>query len=219
MTAPREAMEGVIKFAPEHTPAPLPRDLDFSALNGWRTVLFRLRLIGQDPLRYAGAGYGNVSARVPPYPGERGRRRFVVTGTQTGGVEKLTAAHYCCVSEYSAEANTVHSSGPILPSSETMTHGTIYDLSPAIRCVLHVHSAELWHARDRLRLPTTSPDAPYGTPEMAREVIRLWQHGTLQDRRVLAMAGHEDGVIAFGRTAEEAGAALLSVYAEAMSEQ
>lgn len=214
MTADRE---GVIKFTPKHTTAPLPRDVELAALNGWRNVLFRLRLIGQDPNRYDGAGYGNVSMRLPVYPGDRGRRRFVVTCTQTGGVPVLDASHYCVVSEYSAETNSVTSSGPCLPSSETMTHGTIYDLSPAIRCVLHIHAKEPWEARARLRLPTTSESAPYGTPEMAREVVRLWQHGSLQDRRVLAMAGHEDGIIAFGRDADEAGGALIAVIAAALA--
>jgi ribulose-5-phosphate 4-epimerase/fuculose-1-phosphate aldolase len=210
------SVEGVIKFTTRHTTAELPRDVDFRALNGWRSVLFRLRLIGQDPSRYDGAGYGNVSQRLPPYPGERGRRRFLVTCTQTGGIERLHAGHYCVVSQYAADENAVTSSGPCLPSSETMTHGTIYDLSPAIRVVLHVHAPEPWHARARLRLPSTSESAPYGTPEMAREVVRLWQHGTLQDRRVLAMAGHEDGIIAFGRDATEAGSALIGACAAAL---
>ncbi len=209
--------EGVIKFAPQHTQARLPDDLDIAALNGWRTLLFRLQLVGQTPLRYEGAGYGNVSARVPPYPGERGRRRFIVTATQTGGTQVLSRDQYTLVSRYSVEDNVVQSVGTLLPSSETMTHGTIYDLSPAIRVVLHVHAPEPWHARERLRLPTTSADAPYGTPQMAHEVIRLWQHGSLQDRRVFAMAGHEDGLIAFGRDAEEAGAALLNTCAAALN--
>jgi L-ribulose-5-phosphate 4-epimerase len=212
-----EALEGVIKFTTQHTLGPLPRDADVAVLSGWRNLLFRLRLIGQDPLKYEGAGYGNVSQRLPPYPGERGRRRFLVTCTQTGGTEAIGNESYAVVSEYSVEANSVTSTGPCLPSSETMTHGTIYDLSPAIRAVLHVHAPEPWIARERLRLPTTPESAPYGTPAMAREVVRLWQHGTLQDRRVLAMAGHEDGIIAFGRDVEEAGAALIAVCAAALS--
>ena len=42
---------------------------------------------------------------------------------------------------------------------------------------------------------------------MAQEMARLYRETTLESVRVLAMAGHEDGIITFGHTAEEAGAA------------
>ncbi len=206
--------EGVIKFAADHTLAPAPA-IDVSTLAGWRRVLFELRIVGQDRDRYDGAGFGNVSQRVPPYPGERGRRAFVVTGTQTGKGEMLAPEQWVLVSAYDCEANRVTSRGALLPSSEAMTHGAIYDLSPAIRCVLHVHAPRLWKSAAALRLPQTAPEIGYGTPDMARAVTALWRDGTLSDRRIVSMSGHEDGVIAFGKTPDEAGQALITALASA----
>jgi hypothetical protein len=66
-----------------------------------------------------------------------------------------------------------------------------------------------------LRLPTTNPNVPYGTPEMARETHRLFRSTALPDLQILAMGGHEDGIVVFGRTAEEAGQILLRSLARA----
>ena len=48
-------------------------------------------------------------------------------------------------------------------------------------------------------VPTTGAEVAYGTPEMAMEVRRLYQEGELPRRRLMAMAGHEEGLVAFGR--------------------
>ena len=214
-TAPSE---GVTKFDATHQATPLPARR-FGALaahlTAWRTILARLGGIGQDPLRYDGAGYGNVSARVGPFPGRRGARPFIVSGTQTGGLKCLTLQHYCLVERYNAERNQVQSQGTIRPSSESMTHGALYDLSPRIRVVLHIHCADIWTRRAHLKLPTTRPGVDYGTVEMAQEMRRLAQQTGMLDSRIFAMDAHEDGIVAFGHTADEAGQALLSVLAKA----
>ena len=59
--------EGVIRFAVEHTQAALePRVHGEAArvLAAWREILAHLRLLGRDPSRYEGLGFGNVSARA-----------------------------------------------------------------------------------------------------------------------------------------------------------
>jgi ribulose-5-phosphate 4-epimerase/fuculose-1-phosphate aldolase len=170
---------------------------------------------GQDPLRYDGAGYGNVSMRTGPFPGRPGARPFLITGTQTGGMSCLDLTRFAWVQRYDIAANAVRSQGSIRPSSESMTHGAVYDLSPRIRVVLHIHCADIWLKRAVLRLPTTRPGVDYGTIAMAREVRRLAQDAGLLDRRVFAMDAHEDGIVAFGRDCDEAGAVLLSTLAKA----
>ncbi|MEZ4467083.1 MAG: class II aldolase/adducin family protein [bacterium] len=174
----------------------------------------RLGGVGQDPARYDGAGYGNLSARVGPFPGARGARPFLISATQTGGLRCFDADGICLVRRCDARRNTVESVGPAPPSSESLTHGALYDLSPVIRYVFHVHSPVIWQQRDALRLPTSRADVAYGTPDMAFEVARLARETPLLDRGLLAMAGHEDGIIAFGRTASAAGAALVTALAE-----
>ena len=79
MTAP----EGFIKFELEFSPAP-PRPADeLCKLNAWRGILYRLGLIGRDPARYGGAGYGNVSHRLAMSGAEP---CFIVSGSQTGAL-------------------------------------------------------------------------------------------------------------------------------------
>lgn len=217
----REPQEGVVKFQAEHTAGPLdPRRHGalVTRLIAWREVLARLGIVGQDPRRYGGAGYGNVSGRIGPFPGAPGARPFVVTGTQTGGNRCMGLEDFCVVTRYDIARNRVTSHGPVHPSSESMTHGAIYDLGPHVRFVMHAHAPVVWRRAARLRLPTTDPSVPYGTPEMAAEVRRLARETSLLERRVLAMGGHEDGVVVFGRTAEEAGTTLLTVVARAYEE-
>lgn len=219
--------EGVVKFEAAHTMAPLTssaRDA-VAALCGWRAILFRLGLLGQDVRRYDGAAYGNVSARVGPFPGERGARPFVVSGTQTGALADVTGNDFAVVTSWDVKKNRVTSTGPAAPSSESMTHGAVYDVSPTIRAVLHVHSPEIHRAAldqtrgvpHALRLPRTADGIDYGTPEMALEVARLWRTTSLPDGRVFVMTAHEDGVVAFGATVDDAADVLLRVFARTVA--
>jgi ribulose-5-phosphate 4-epimerase/fuculose-1-phosphate aldolase len=218
MTSPTE---GVIRFDVRHQ----PRDLEervfgdtARVLSAWRGILAHLRLLGQDPGRYEGLGYGNVSARVGPFGDiPRGRRRFLVTGSQTAGVAHATLREFCLVESWDIERNQVASAGLVAPSSESLTHAALYDASPAVRVVLHAHAPELWRQARALGLPVTHERAANGTPAMAEEVGRLYREGTLASTGVVAMGGHEDGVIAFGGTAAEAGARLVTQLARALA--
>ena len=67
----------------------------------------------------------------------------------------------------------------------------------------HFHDAILW-ATLLERLPTTSEGVPYGTPEMAYEIARLFKVSDVRRRKLFVMAGHEGGLVAFGKNLEEA---------------
>ena len=201
--------EGVIKFTLQFTEAG-PVDMQpIAELNKWRTILWQQALIGQDPARYEGYGFGNVSQRIGADDAAHGKRCFIISGTQTGHLPKLDNTHYTLVKTYDAASNSVSAAGPIKPSSESLTHGMIYDLGNAIRVVLHVHSPDIWLAADSLDIPVTDSAVPYGTPKMAAEVQRLFNETDVRERKIFSMGGHEDGVISFGTTAEEAGDILL----------
>jgi len=219
--ADRQAEEGVIRFEVDHETRPLEERVfgdTARALAAWREVLARLGLIGRDAARYHGLGYGNVSARVPPFGDVgRGQRRFLVTGSQTGGRAGLTLDDFCLVERYDVVRNQVRSRGHVPPSSESLTHAAIYDIAPTARVVLHGHAPELWRHARALGLPVTIAEARNGTPDMALEVQRLYRQSTLSGTGILAMGGHEDGVIAFGDTAEVAGATLVRSLARALT--
>ena len=213
--------EGVTRFQVDHEIRMLEERVygeTAVVLAAWREVLARLGLIGRDPSRYQGAGYGNVSARVGPF-GDigRGQRRFLVTGTQTGGRPRVTLEDFSLVERYDVLRNHVRSMGPVPPSSESLTHGAIYDIAPTARVVLHAHAPEIWRHARSLGLPMTRVEAQNGTPEMALEVQRLYRESTLSGTGMLAMGGHEDGVIAFGSTAAEAGETLVRHLARALA--
>lgn len=205
--------KGVIKFQLEFRKAP-PVGVDvLREVNGWRKILYQLGLIGRDPDRYGGFGYGNISRRLGS--GRPGHRPFVITGSQTGGLAELSGQHYAKVLACDPRRNLVKAEGPIRPSSEAITHSMIYDFDPYARFVMHVHSNEIWQKADLLNLPKTGRRASYGTPEMAEEVERLFLEARVKRSRIFVMDGHEDGVISFGRTAERAAAVLLSSLARA----
>ena len=210
--------EGAIKFRAEHREGGLePRRFGALAcrLIAWREILAKTRLVGQEPGLYGGFGYGNVSARVGAPGAPRAHRSFLITGTQTSGKACMTLDDFCLVERCQTRSNRVWSRGAVLPSSESMTHGTLYGLGAHIRFVFHAHSPVIWQRAHALRIPTTEASVAYGTPEMAREVERLWRTSPLADLGILAMGGHEDGVIAFGRSAEEAGQVTLRFLARA----
>ena len=210
--------EGVTKFQAHHRHAPLQVDKlgdTWRALLSWRRVLHDLGVVGQDLHRYDGAGYGNMSARLHPFSYERGKRRFLITGTQTGKPADLSIEELCVVESYDVKGNSVHSFGEIAPSSESLTHGAIYDLNPNIRFVFHGHVPSIWNRAQALGLPTTAANVPYGTQAMAFETARLYRSTNLSESKCYTMGGHEDGVVTFGRTASEAGEVLVRILARA----
>lgn len=213
--------EGVIRFEVRHESRPLDeREFGDAArvLVAWRGILAHLGILGHDPARYEGLAFGNVSARVGPFGGvPRGRRRFLVSGSQTGGIAHATLREFCLVESWDVAGNRITSRGLVAPSSESLTHAALYDVAPAVRVVLHAHAPELWRRARALGLPVSHPDAVNGTTAMAAEIQRLYREGTFASTRVAAMGGHEDGVLAFGGSAEEAGTALVAQFARARS--
>lgn len=205
-THPAPETEGVIRFALDFRTAPPLAPAAIAELNACRSLLYRLGLTGQDPRRYGGLAYGNVSQRETP-------RRFIISGTQTGGKPRLSADDYCLVTAFDLEANRICAEGQTSPSSEALTHAAIYGAKETITHVLHVHSPEIWAYHERLAIPTTGAEIAYGTPDMARAVRRVVLHG---DGSIICMLGHRDGVIAFGQSAEEATLCLVRHLAKAL---
>ncbi len=194
--------EGYVKYT-SHWQAGPPVDAVIAAeLERWRRPLHAAGLIGI--YRDLGIGFGNLSVRAG-VPGQ-----FVITGTQTGHLEHTTAEHYALVTGCDIESNTVTCTGPVQASSEAMTHAAIYAIDPGIGAIVHVHSRALWQ-RYIDKLPTTRADVAYGTPEMAREFGRLHLETDFDTQGVAVMAGHEEGLISFGATLEDAAKRMLAL--------
>lgn len=194
--------EGVIKYQLVFRQAEPLVDHDYSALDDWHRQFKEAGILGQDPDRYNGLGFGNLSQRID-------RSSFLISGTQTGGLDKLTASDYALVTRTDIPANLVEAQGQVKPSSESLTHAAVYAFDDNIQYVFHVHSPKIWNARSKLEIPETAAHIAYGTPQMADEMIRLYKSGLFNNGNILAMAGHEDGVIGFGATADEAGELIM----------
>ncbi len=198
--------EGVIKFhlAHEHGPA-LPEEIT-AELRAWFVILRKLELLGRDPGRYLGYAYGNLSVRTAG--------GFVITCTQTSGRNELGLEDFARVRDFDSRGNRLASEGPCPPSSEAMTHGAVYQALPRAGAVFHVHSPQIWQKAKALGLPETDAAIEYGTPEMAEAVISLLRN---TPAGVFSMGGHEDGIVAWGKDAAEAGCRLLESLARALS--
>jgi ribulose-5-phosphate 4-epimerase/fuculose-1-phosphate aldolase len=196
--------EGVIKFNCEWTKGPPLDSTAISELNKWRRSLFDAGLVGQ----YAdtGIGFGNVSRRTGPDP------QFIITGTQTGHIADLTGAHFAEITDCDISENVIFCRGPVRASSESLTHAAIYELDPEIQAVVHVHSDKLWREL-RDKIPTTSPNVAYGTPEMAREFRRLYRDTDFGNSGIAVMGGHDGGLISIGHDMAEATGKILEVAA------
>ncbi len=189
---------GVIKFNCNWVKED-PLDTDILAeLNLWRDKMFDLGFIG---VYENGIGYGNMSIRFR-------ENQFIITGSTTGKLKKLTNKHYTKVIESDLEKNSLTAVGPIIASSESLTHAVLYEYDKSINAVIHIHNLDLWKKLMN-KIPTTNKDVEYGTPAMAKEIIRLFKETNLKKSKMLVMAGHEEGIISFGKDLNEAGNMLL----------
>jgi L-ribulose-5-phosphate 4-epimerase len=188
-----------IKFTCEQAAAEITSFDGLAELNAYRRKLRQLRLIGVDA---NGIGFGNLSIR------DGTTKHFYVTASATGGKPELTLEDYARVVAYDFEKNWLRYEGSAIPSSESLTYAAIYESDAVTGAVIHCHDLKMWAALLN-RAPTTSKAIDYGTPEMAYEIARLFKSSDVQYRKILAMAGHEGGILAFGKDLEEAFAVLM----------
>jgi len=207
-----EQREGVIKFRLDfHEKSCITQEFAME-MNGWRHVLHRLGLIGQEPDRYNGLGFGNISRRFQESVGS-----FIISGTQTGKPPFLSPSEFALVTGCDPRTNVIHAAGLTRPSSEALTHGQLYHLDTAIGSVVHAHSPEIWNRAEALSLPSTPSDVAYGTVAMARAVEELFSGDSVWDHRLFVMGGHEDGVVSFGRNLDEACGVMIAALALAVA--
>lgn len=190
--------EGYIKFNCEWEKTEPIFLSKIEALNHWRQKLYEVNLLGAYP---DGIGFGNVSQRAEG-------NHFFITGSKTGSYEHLNASHFSEVIDFDIKKNWVKCKGASIASSESMSHAVIYQQYPHVNAIFHVHDLELWK-KLLWQIPTTPESAPYGSPEMANEILQLFKTTDVLRSRFFAMAGHEEGLFSFGDSLDEAGNILL----------
>jgi len=194
--------EGYIKFECHFKKEviEIPREL-FAPLNYWRNFLLNKGWIGAYP---DGIGFGNISIRIP------GSNQFYITGSATGSLPELKTEHYALVEKCDPAGNIIWCKGLIQASAESMSHYTVYKTIPEAAAVVHIHNRFLWDKYLDV-LPCTLKEVSYGTPEMAFEIERILKLPEMKTKRVAVMGGHEEGIISYGTSVEEAVKAMLGL--------
>jgi L-ribulose-5-phosphate 4-epimerase len=187
-------MSHYVKFTYQRARGDIAPFNALAELNACRRKLLELRLIGLDS---NGIGFGNLSVR------DGVTRNFYITGSATGSLSELTPTDCVRVVAYDFAKNWLRYEGAAIPSSESLTHAAIYQSDPSTCAVIHCHDSVSW--RTLLdRVPTTSKSVAYGTPEMAYEIVRLFEISDVRSKKIFVMAGHQEGIVAFGENLENA---------------
>lgn len=173
----------------------------FQTLSKWRQIMYENGLIG---VYSNGIGYGNISVRADS-------NSFYISGTATGGLMMLEEKHYALVNSWSFNENSLKCKGLINASAESLSHAAIYETLPQVGAVIHVHHKGMWRKYINI-LPSTSSEVTYGSPEMAFEIKQITGKIKPNQDQLLVMAGHEEGLIAWGETLDDAGEIILKYY-------
>lgn len=169
-------------------------------INKWRSLLMKQGYIG---MYDNGIGFGNISMRIDEHT-------FMISGSATGGIKELTTDHYALVTDFNLRKNQLTCKGMTTASSESLTHASIYACSKETYAVVHIHHKEKW-SRLLNHEATTDSSIAYGTPEMAFAIQRLIKEDKVGPSKIIVMGGHEEGLIAFGKSLEEAATAFLTI--------
>ena len=195
----KQINEGVIKFKYSLKRSTALAEEDYLEIEKWRSILFRMGLIGEYEIEKV--GYGNLSKRIIT-----GKDEFIITGTQTGKYPNLDGSQYTKIMKCNYEKMSVEAVGPIAPSSESLTHYAIYHQVSHVNFVFHVHNSQMWQFMLDQQMDATPEEIDYGTKEMANYAAKLIGQ---KESGIFVMAGHQDGIISYGSTAQEAGKILL----------
>lgn len=185
--------EGVIKFEynikHETSRATIKNydDIEF-----YRRLLYPTKIIGFD--QEENVGYGNLSKRSE-------HLEFIITASQTGHLPELVTKHYVHIKSCNPTKMVIEAIGLMPPSSETLTHYSIYEAAPAINHVFHGHHEKLWKFMVDNDYPSTPEDITYGTLQMSEAVKSLVKN---KESGVFVMKGHYGGFVSYAKDGREA---------------
>lgn len=190
-----EKYQGV-KFRYRRTNDSFPYDQRLTTLNHWAYLFSQL---GLTPVHADGA-YGNQSFRT-------GSTSFIITRSGMTPTEQLLPENYSHVVGFEPASSTFVTEGKAIPSSESLLHNALYNVSPDMHAILHGHSQLINTYAADLGIPVTRSFFPYGTPELAESAVAL-MNGTT---RFFILKDH--GFVALGEDIDSAGKLTLDYFA------
>jgi ribulose-5-phosphate 4-epimerase/fuculose-1-phosphate aldolase len=144
---------------------------------------------------YGGGSYGNLSFRTR-------EDEFVITAS--GMKDPSSGNSFVTVSNVDLDEKTVYAHGEKPPSSESMLHYMIYRKRKDVNAIFHGHCERVLKHADKMGVPITLKEEPYGTIELAKTVLKI-----IDDNDFLIMKGH--GFISLGKSLDKAGKLALKV--------
>jgi L-ribulose-5-phosphate 4-epimerase len=167
------------KTAPEHS--------GIEVLRNWCHIFHEKGLAPP----YPGGSYGNLSYRTD-------RNTFIITGTCIGLKDDLTDDCFVEIHDCNVGTGQILVTGSRPPSSETLMHDSIYRNRPDVNAIFHGHNEQITMNAERLKIPDTAQEVPYGTPELAGEVLKI-----LESNQFIVIRKH--GFVSMGFTMALAG--------------
>ena len=130
---------------------------------------------------------------------------FIINRT-AGDVGRMTPQEFVEVINTDLTGRELTVVGLHEPSSESMMHAAIYGARRDVNAIFHGHSQRLLDQAASLRVPITEREQPYGTLELASEILKI-----LEWHKIFVMRHH--GFVTVGRTIAEAGRWLEHILA------
>jgi ribulose-5-phosphate 4-epimerase/fuculose-1-phosphate aldolase len=193
-------VDGIIKYNRKNfTHISSIPDYEYQEIESIRHQLFKMNLIGEDPIHKI--GFGNISMRMNYSKFlQTPNSQFIISGSQTGKHPQLNGTHYTRILDFNTDSMELEMMGAIEASSETLTHAAIYQSCHEINFIIHIHSKSIWNNMKKNNYPFIPENIEYGTKEMANEVAKL---SFSKSSGIMSMNGHEDGVISYGKNSLE----------------
>lgn len=155
--------------------------------------------LGLTPKHTTGS-HGNLSFRIDD--------GFIITASGKN-MSKVSVNDFVKVTECNKHKKEVYATGLVEPSSESFLHWLIYQTRKDVNAIFHGHDKEVLERSDQLSLVKTEKEQPYGTIELAEEVLKV-----LDENDYIVITSH--GFLSLGNSMKEAGERAVRIHESAL---
>ncbi len=188
-----------VKFKTVLRKEAISKDANITQLIYWCKKFHSLGLTPDYDYHGKTASAGNLSCRI--------KDGFIVTAAGKD-MEKVGEEDFVKVVATNTEKMEVEAIGLSPPSSESFLHDLIYQKRTDVNAIFHGHFDKITHNAGKLGIAETSEEKPYGTMELAKEVLKI-----LGRNSVIVMKNH--GFIALGGDMDAAGNLSIDTHRKA----
>ena len=175
----------------------IPHDSRIHELGQWLQKLATSNVLPD----YGTGAFGNLSFRIDKHRDvtQKINQSFIITAS---GLKSTNPENFVKVVNGDFATFTVEVIGCKKPSSESLLHLALYQARPEINAIFHGHNEQLLVAAEKLGLPCTAKEEPYGSLELIEGVLEI-----IGQHNFLIMKNH--GFISLGKTLNQAGRQIL----------